>query len=172
MNEILNFTFQQMPVRVLLKEDGIYFVYRDLRRIPGFRSAAEKADMMPTYQRIKTAVGSTMVRLLPRNTVFTVLSHMKDSRSLSKWIMEDVLPEIYKRPGCERFRPRPPWESRRQANVLKPETPSGEQKEIQNLLLAYFALMRMLMSVPVERQAILLFGFTNDAPGKKGCEHD
>jgi len=171
MNEILNFTFHQMPVRVLLKEDGIYFVYRDLRRIPGFRSAAEKVDMTPTYQRIKTAVGSTMVRLLSRNIVFTVLSHMKDSRSLCKWLMEDVLPEIYKRPGCERFRPRPPWESRRKANAPEAETPARDNA-VRNLLLTYFSLMRILMSIPVERQTILLFGFMNDAPGKKGCEHD
>jgi len=183
MSDLMNFTYRQTPVRVMIKDDGIYFFYRDLCRISGFRTAAEKNAAAPVYEQISTPFTVTTVRLISRCSVFAAIANMNDGHALRAWLTEDVLPEIYKRPDCEQFKSRPPWEIRRQANPPEAEKAtaketSGEhargRNEVRSFLQTYFALMRMLMSVPVEQQPVVCLGFGDGVPLvlKRGSQHD
>lgn len=112
----VSFVYQGRVVRSVILDDGIYFVFCDLCRIRGFRTAAERTLHTPVYQRIRTAIGSTVVRLISRDSVLAVLSSMRHIEKCSdgeyelyKWLMGEVLPELYKRSDCKRFIPVAPW---------------------------------------------------------------
>ena len=60
----LLFEYQHKPIRLVILDNGIYFVYRDLCRIPGFRAMTEAhVTAQPLYYRIWHPSGSVRVRL-------------------------------------------------------------------------------------------------------------
>ena len=163
MNEILNVRFQGNSIRIVLKDDGIYFVYRDLCRIPGFRSAAERVNGPPVYHRIQTPVYSTMVRLIKQDEILSITSAMRDSGALRQWVFCEIIPEICKRPGCEKFLPRPPWAARKeqQAATAREDVHVSKEEEILNFHLAHLLFMQSIMSVPFEEQPDIIFCVPN-----------
>jgi len=180
MIEPIPFFYKNTPVRAAILDSGIHFVFCDLCRIKGFRAATERAGDKPVYQRIKTAVGSTAVRLMGRDFVLTVLSCMRqmeryadEERRLCQWLMRDVLPELYKRPDCKRFIPRAPWAKPKHGEpaVGASQTQAKPPAEgIQNMLLTQIVFMQMLENLG--SPPVVLLCFAGDAPaidkGKSG----
>ena len=114
------FEYQQKPFRIVILENGIHFVYRDLCRIPGFRAMTEAhVTAQPVYYRIWHPAGSARVRLLHRNAVDDVLCYMRHNPKyaageypFSRWLSEEVYPALYERQDCQKFIPRPPWKKK------------------------------------------------------------
>ena len=167
MNDILNYTYQNTPVRVMLKDDGIYFVYRDLCRIPGFRAAAEKSARAPVYESVKAPFVSTTVRLISCDDVFAAMDCMPEHYHLYRWLMGDVLPGIYRLPGCERFRPRPPWERVKTGPPKQEAAPATEASEGRDGFCAPRLLPQPLTDILAACLPIVFIGFFDDVSEHK-----
>lgn len=160
----IHYVYQGKPVRLVILDDGIYFVFRDLCRIPGFRLASDNVNTFPVYQQIKTNFSSATVRLISRDSVFCVLSYMHhmekyadEEAHLYRWLMRNVLPVLYKRPDCKKFIPHAPWATTRSkpaGDEPKPDNKTNE--DMKNLLLTQFAFI--LLNVILESMPVVFVG--------------
>ena len=135
----LLFEYQHKPIRLVILDNGIYFVYRDLCRIPGFRAMTEAhVTAQPLYYRIWHPSGSVRVRLLHRDTIREVLCHMRHHSLYAaevypfyRWLSEEVDPVLHERPDCQKFiHPSPPWVKRKtvSAGSAAPDSHTAEPK--------------------------------------------
>ncbi|MDD2318113.1 MAG: hypothetical protein PHD57_12310 [Desulfobacterales bacterium] len=124
------FEYHQKPFRIVILDNGIHFVYRDLCRIPGFRAMTEAhVTAQPVYYRIWHPAGSARVRLLHREAVDDVLCYMRHNPKyaageypFSRWLSEEVYPALYERPDCQKFIPRPPWNKKKAVTTATGKT--------------------------------------------------
>lgn len=190
----LLFEYQHKPIRLVILDNGIYFVYRDLCRIPGFRAMTEAhVTAQPFYYRIWHPSGSVRVRLLHRDTIREVLCHMRHHSLYAaevypfyRWLSEEVDPVLHERPDCQKFiHPSPPWVKRKtvSAGSAAPDSHTAEPKasseekssasekkpnteETKDMFPALFTIL-LLISIPDPAQEM-----SGDSGKKEKAEHD
>jgi len=137
MSTVLTFHFDELPVRVVELNDQRLFVIRDICNILGFsnpnRQLAIHTENKPLYERIRTPGGLQVVRLVPKEDVEKILApnHGRKAKKLAHWLQTEVYPSVF---------------------------PDKSLEAAKALLRAHIAMMRSIMSVPLDQQPTIVFG--------------
>ena len=138
MSNVTTFKFNDLPVRVVGKDEKKYFVIRDVCNILGFsnpnRQLAIHTENKPLYERIRTPGGLQIVRLVPREDVDALLAanHGRKAAALRDWLRTEVYPRVF---------------------------PGSSSEAAKALVREFIEIMRLVMSIPLDLQPMVIFGF-------------
>lgn len=135
----LNFTYQNLPVRALMRGDEPWFVAADVCEVLGiskYRDAIAKLDEDERCPvRVDTLGGPQEMAAVSESGLYTLIlrSDKPEAKPFRRWVTKDVLPSIrrsgsYALPGAGDVRPG-------QAEALKGEAMMGELLTLQRQMI-------------------------------------
>ncbi|CAK7025519.1 BRO-N domain-containing protein [Saezia sanguinis] len=102
MNEITTFNFDQMPVRIIMKDDDPWFVASDVATILGYASAKDMVRMLDDDEKgrqiVPTLGGNQEMTIISEPGLYkTIIKSQKaEAKPFQRWVTHDVLPSIRK----------------------------------------------------------------------------
>lgn len=118
MNEITTFNFNQMPVRVVMRNGNPEFVASDVASILGYRMASDLSRILDDDEKgthnLRTLGGDQEMTVITEPGLYKAIirSQKEEAKPFQRWVAHDVLPSIRKTGGY--IAP-----SKQQTNVLK-----------------------------------------------------